>query len=187
VSERGPESKGEAESGPAGWSRRGVVAALAGGALAIPLGAWWLRQPPAEPPPVPDTRPPEQISLEAFLDTILPSGEFPGHRETGVAGVLWSVAERNQAMKSKLQEGAELLDLEAKGSFVALPAPERARVVRALAAAGREDPGHRYYALLRDQAMRLHYTHPLARARLGFDQAPQPRGYASYTEAPSGA
>ncbi|MBL4848447.1 MAG: hypothetical protein JKY65_23245 [Planctomycetes bacterium] len=180
----GEATSGGGEGSTAGWSRRGVVAALAGGALVVPLSAWWLTQgPPIEVAPG-AVGPPEQVSLEAFLDTILPSGEFPGHRETGVLGVLWSVAERNQALRAKFREGAQLLDLAAKGSFVASSPDARTRTLASLAAAVRSDPGRLYYVFLRDQAMRLHYTHPVARARLGFNQPPQPSGYPGYTEAP---
>lgn len=183
--------KREAEGEASDVSRRGVLLALGGCALTLPLGAWWIHQrsatPSLPPPETPESGPPEQATLFATLDTLLPSGEFPGHRETGVAAVLWSVAEGNGALRAKLQEGAELLDAATAGGSFRDASPEvRHQVLLGFRAAAKTSPQHRYYRLLRDQAMRLHYTHPASWKPLGFSEAPQPRGYPDYRQAPRG-
>ena len=186
-----------------GWSRRGVIGALIGG-LGLPLWWWSTRSAvspaspspaspsPASPSPVGarpvGARPPEWVALEATLETLLPGGEFPGHRETGVLTTLWSVAEGNGALRAKFQEGARLLDEAGGGSgrFAAAGPTERARILQAFAHAAPATPQHAYYRFLRDQAMRLHYTHPASWGPLGFSQAPQPQGYPDYRQAPRG-
>jgi Gluconate 2-dehydrogenase subunit 3 len=173
------------------WTRRGVLGALAGGALASLLGlvVWRGRGPAStEPGPTPAGEPPERLALEALLDTLLPDGGPPavGHHASGVLGALWGVAMTNQALRLELRRGAGLLDQAAESrdaaTFAELGPPARTEVVTDLARP--DHPGHSYYRLIRDQAMRLHYTHPAACRPLGLRHAPQPTGYMDYTQPP---
>jgi hypothetical protein len=129
-------------------------------------------------------------TLEALLDAILPDGERPGHRATGVLPRLVAELENERQTRRALVEGMRLLErrgrAEGASSFAAL-GPERR--VALFTACGEDEYGSLprfFYQNVRDAALRLHYSRRAAWRPLGLPHPPQPDGYEDFAEAPRG-
>lgn len=132
--------------------------------------------------------PSERERLAAVLDTLIPDGEFPGARQTGVLDALIAECEPVRQSRRAVVEGLALLDQQARrfgaDSFASLTTVQREAALLECAAA---EPGSLpwfFFRTVRDGAMRLHYSHPLAWRAVGLSHPPQPQGYADYTQAP---
>lgn len=167
-----------------GVTRRELIARLIGlGMLAA--GAFFLRR-------ILFPRRLEGESLrtfEAFLDTLLPETELPSWRATGVMPRLLEELSAERKTRRALAEGVEWLDAEArrrKGARFFL-AGEEARI--AVVAAAEASPAGSipafFYRVTRDQAVRLHYSHPAVWRKIGLPHAPQPDGYWDFEDAPA--
>jgi hypothetical protein len=130
----------------------------------------------------------ERATLAAVLDTLLPDGELPGARRTGVLEPLLAQCAAQRQTRRAIVEGTALVEAAAlrRGatSFAALGDEERAQILNECASAARESLPWFFFRTVRDGAMRLHYLHPLAWRAAGLPHAPQPRGYADYDQAP---
>ena len=175
-----PRSEPAASSG---WSRRDLLQGLLGTA-AFAVGAWILKR--VFLPGRLDAS--GQRTLEAFLDTLIPDGRFPGHRATGVLPKLLPELEERRQTRRALVEGVELLDRGAKRagspSFRELDPARRADLVREIARAGEGTLPRFFYESVRNRAMEIHYASPAAWKVVGFTHAPQPEGYPDFAEKP---
>ncbi|MBI3781847.1 MAG: gluconate 2-dehydrogenase subunit 3 family protein [Deltaproteobacteria bacterium] len=132
----------------------------------------------------------ERATLEVVLDTLIPDGYVPGARQTGVLDRLVDECEATRQTRRALVEGVALVERAARRraalSFEALPISEREAVLAECAAAENESLPWFFFRTVRDRAMRLHYTHPLAWKSVGMSHGPQPGGYPDYEQAPHG-
>lgn len=129
-----------------------------------------------------------RAAFAAFLDTLLPQGELPGWRTSGVMPRLVDDLARRRQSRRALVEGVAWLDAQARARFdtrfAALGVDQREVVV---AAAEHEPAGtipHYFYRIVRDRAMELHFAHPAVWRALGLPHPPQPDGYRDFAEAP---
>ena len=132
--------------------------------------------------------PRERATLAGVLDTLIPDGDFPGARRTGVLERLVTECEATRQTRRALVEGAALVEAAARRrgavSFAALGDAQRAAILADCAAAANESLPWFFFRTVRDRAMRLHYAHPLARKAAGLDHPPQPLGYVEYWQPP---
>lgn len=167
-----------------GATRREAIARLAGLGM-LGAGAFFLRR-----ILFPRRLEGESLrTLEAFLDTILPDGELPSWRATGVMPRLLRELSEERLTRRALAEGVEWLDAEAKrrvGTSFSLADPSsRGAVVAAAEASRAGSIPHFFYRVVRDRAFRLHYAHPAVWRLVGLPHAPQPEGYWDYEDAPA--
>jgi hypothetical protein len=132
--------------------------------------------------------PSERETLAVVLDTLIPDGDFPGARRTGVLERLVTECEATRQTRRALVEGAALVEAAARHrgatSFAALGDAEREAILAECAAAENGSLPWFFFRTIRDRAMRLHYAHALARKAVGLDHPPQPWGYVDYWQPP---
>jgi hypothetical protein len=132
--------------------------------------------------------PRERATLADVLDTLIPDGDFPGARRTGVLERLVAECEATRQTRRALVEGAALVEAAARRrgavSFAALDNAQREAILGECAAAENESLPWFFFRTVRDRAMRLHYAHPLARKAVGLGHPPQPLGYVEYWQPP---
>jgi hypothetical protein len=130
----------------------------------------------------------EVETVAALLDTLIPDGEFPGARQTGVLASLLPTCESQRQTRRALLEGVHLLDRKARAlgarNFVTLDARQRAAVVEECALVAEGTLPRFFYRTVRDRALQLHYSQKLAWKPLRFDHAPQPEGHLDYWQQP---
>lgn len=154
------------------------------GATALAAGAWILKRVflPGR------LSAPGHASLEAFLDTLIPDGRFPGHRTTGVLPKLLPELEESRQTRRALVEGVELLERGARRagspSFRELDPARRDALVREIAGFEEGTLPRFFYQSVRNRAMEIHYASPAAWKSLGLPHAPQPEGYPDFAERP---
>jgi len=128
-------------------------------------------------------------TFEAFLDTLLPEAELPSWRATGVMPRLLEELSAGRQTRRALAEGVEWLDAEArrrKGDRFSLAGEEtRIAVVAAAEASPAGSIPAFFYRVTRDRSVRLHFSHPAVRRRVGIPHAPQPDGYWDFEDAPA--
>jgi len=176
---------GGSAPGRSSVSRRDLLRYAVGGAL-LAGGGWTILR-VAFPPRLGDSR---LGALEALLDVVLPEGELPGHRTTGIMPALVTHLESKRSTRRALGEGLRHLDRRARSvgadGFTELDPAARARL---FAACGERPDGSLlrfFYRTVRDEAMQLHYAQPAVWRRVGLPNPPQPDGYPSYSEPPLG-
>lgn len=134
--------------------------------------------------------PRERDTLAVVLDTLIPDGDFPGARRTGVLDPLVRECDATRQTRRALVEGVDLVEAAARRrgavSFAALGDTEREAILAECAAAENASLPWFFFRTVRDRAMRLHYAHPLARKAVGLGQTPQPQGYVDYWQPPHG-
>ena len=127
-------------------------------------------------------------TLGAVLDTLIPDGDFPGARRTGVLERLLTECEATRQTRRALVEGTAFVEAAARrrgaSSFAALAEADRAAILTDCATAEIESLPWFFFRTVRDRAMRLHYAHPLAWKAVGLPHPPQPVGYIDYREPP---
>jgi hypothetical protein len=164
-------------------TRRSVLRTLIG-VMLIGAGGWILRVVlfPRR------LKPAEVETLSVFLDTLIPDGEFPGARRTGILEPLLRECASTRQTARALLRGVQWLEQQARAhggtEFRGLPLKDREQVVARCAAAAEGSLARVFFRTIRDRAMRLHYAHRLAWQRVGLPHPPQPYGYPTYWAAP---
>ena len=132
-----------------------------------------------------DRQHPLHKTLQDVLDVLIPNGEYPGHQTTGVLATL----ERELGVPDGKPERLllEFIDhLEAGAtrrgapSFSASSPIAREEVLREL-----DRVNDAQFRFVRARALILHYSHPASWPALRFSHAPQPQGYADFSEPPA--
>jgi len=127
-------------------------------------------------------------TLAAVLDTLIPDGDFPGARRTGVLERLVKECEATRQTRRALVEGTDLVEAAARRggatSFAAASDSQREAILAECAAAENVSLPWFFFRTVRDRAMKLHYAHPLAWEAVGPDHPPQPLGYVDYWQPP---
>jgi hypothetical protein len=166
-------------------TRRDLLRYAIGGAL-IAGGGWTIVR-VVFPPRLGGSR---LRTLEALLDVVLPEGDLPGHRTTGVMPSLVTHLEAKRSTRRALGDGLRHLERRARsagaGGFAELDPAAR---VRLFAACGDQPDGSLlrfFYRTVRDEAMRLHFAQPEVWRRVGLPNPPQPDGYPHYSDPPHG-
>jgi hypothetical protein len=169
-----------------GWiSRRDLLRYAIGGALLA--GGGWTIVRVVFPPRLSESR---LRTFEALLDVVIPEGDLPGHRTTGIMSALVTQLEANRNSRRALGDGLRHLERRARSvgadGFAELDPVARMRL---FAACGDQPDGSLlrfFYRTVRDGAMRLHFSQPVVWRRVGLPNPPQPDGYPLYSEAPNG-
>jgi hypothetical protein len=130
----------------------------------------------------------EMETMSVLLDTLIPDGEFPGARRTGILEPLLRECASTRQSARALLRGVQWLEHEARAhgaaEFRGLALRDREQISEKCAAAAEGTLPRAFYRTVRDRAMRLHYAHPLAWKRVGLPHPPQPYGYPNYWAAP---
>lgn len=165
------------------WTRR-VFLRRATGLLLLGSGAWIFARLllPRRLQPV------EVESFTAFVDTLVPDGEIPSGRRTGIVEPLLRYCESTRQRRRALVEGVAMLDAAARrsgaASFATLDLATRTAIVEGFEAAAEGSVPHFLYRTARDRALQLHYATPLTWGPLKFSGAPQPNGHYDYEDPP---
>ena len=157
------------------WSRRvllqrglALVSVLIGGRI-----VWRVLFPP-------HVGPRERDTLATVLDTLIPDGDFPGARRTGVLERLVAECETTPQTRRALVEGTAFVEAAARQrgarSFAALTDAARGAILAECAVAENASLPWFFFRTVRDRAMRLHYAHPLARRAVDWIGRPSPWG-----------
>jgi hypothetical protein len=166
-------------------SRRDLLRYAIGGALLA--GGGWTIVRVVFPPRLAESR---FRALEALLDVMLPEGDLPGHRTTGVMPALVTHLEAKRSTRRALGDGLRHLERRARsGGADEFAELDPAARIRLFAACGDRPDGSLlrfFYRTVRDEAVRLHYAQPAVWRRVGLPNPPQPDGYPLYFEPPHG-
>ena len=130
----------------------------------------------------------EVKTLEAFLDTLIPSDETPGALELGVAERIRLLADKDYRYRRLLKSGCGWLDNKASertaDTFSSLNPDKREEVVREAAGSGRESLPRIFFERVRFDAFTHYYARPETWKSLGYKGPPQPEGFPDYAYAP---
>ncbi len=131
---------------------------------------------------------PEQATLAAFLDVLIPADESPSATELNTHLKIFQRAENEVSYWLILRQGGRWLDKRAqeagKPAFPALTPQQRGSIV-AQATNPLSDPSIRLFVqTVRDDAFRIYYADPRSWASLAYFGPPQPLGFLDYQEPP---
>jgi Gluconate 2-dehydrogenase subunit 3 len=126
----------------------------------------------------------ERETLEAFLDTLIPSDETPGALQLGVARKVLAKASEDNQYRRLIRKGCAWLDRKAKerGGTGYAKLGERAReeVAAESAVAPAGSVARIFFERVRSDAFFHYYACPASWAGLGYKGPPQPHGYPDY-------
>ena len=164
-------------------TRRSVLRTLSG-VMLIGAGGWILRI-----VLIPRRLKPAEVeTVSVLLDTLIPDGEFPGAKRTGILEPLLRECASTWHTARALLRGVQWLEQQARAhgaaEFRGLPLQDREQIVAQCAAAAEGTLPRVFYRTVRDRAIRLHYAHPFAWQRVGLPHAPQPYGYPDHWAPP---
>lgn len=136
------------------------------------------------------SKPVEDKTLAAWLDTLIPADETPSATQLGVDRMMLDVARNDPDYQVVLGFGRKWLDAQARArgaaDFAALDPAAREVVVAQAAAAGKEAPEYYFFQATQHEALGFYYTQPGSWPGLGYRGPPQPLGYMDYTRKPGG-
>jgi hypothetical protein len=130
----------------------------------------------------------ENKTLEALLDTLIPSDETPGAIELGTLGKIRLLADRDYQYRRLLKSGCAWLNDKAAeqntDTFSSLSAAKREEVVRQAAGSRPESMPRLFFERIRSDAFDHYYAQPESWRALGYKGPPQPEGFPDYADAP---
>jgi len=130
----------------------------------------------------------EVKTLEAFLDTLIPSDETPGAIELGVAERIRLLADQDYRYKRLLKSGCVWLDNKASeraaDTFSSLDPAKREDIVREASGSGRESLPRTFFERVRSDSFTHYYAQPETWKSLGYKGPPQPDGFPDYADFP---
>lgn len=122
--------------------------------------------------------PAERATFAAFLDVLLPRDAYSGSAtDLLVDQKLWSFAQSDLQFRHLLGLGCQWLNLTGGAGFPDLSGTQKIAVVQWMSAADWNQVPRRFYALVRQAAVEVYYSEPLAWAGLAIQRPPQPMGY----------
>jgi hypothetical protein len=130
----------------------------------------------------------ELKTLEAFLDTLIPSDETPGAIEMGVAEGIRLLADKDYQYKRLLKSGCGWLDNKASeraaDTFSSLSPAKQEDIVKEAAGSRHESLPRTFFERVRSDAFTHYYAHPETWKSLGYKGPPQPEGFPDYADIP---
>jgi hypothetical protein len=131
----------------------------------------------------------ENKTLEAFLDTLIPSDETPGAIELGVAEKIRLLADQDYRYKRLLKSGCGWLDNKASehaaDTFSSLSPAKREDIVTEAAGSRHESMPRNFFERVRSDAFNHYYAHLETWKSLGYKGPPQPEGFPDYADVPT--
>lgn len=136
------------------------------------------------------SKPVEDKTLAAWLDTLIPADETPSATQLGVDRMMLDAARNDPDYQVVLRFGRKWLDAQARArgaaDFAALDPVAREAVAAQAAAAGKEAAEYYFFQATQHEAFGFYYTQPGSWPGLGYRGPPQPLGYMDYTRKPGG-
>lgn len=128
----------------------------------------------------------ERLTLEAFLETLIPSDLTAGALELGVARKILARASGDAQYRRLVKRGCGWLDGMAKrrgrAGYASLGEGQRDEVTGEAAAAPAGSVPRIFFEVMRSDAFFHYYANPASWEGLGYKGPPQPDGYRDYTE-----
>ena len=130
----------------------------------------------------------DRLTLDAFIDRLIPADETPGAVELGVTKQLLDKAKMNRRYSNLLIKGCDWLDQQARSqgytSFSLLPLNHQEAIIQQAADSPRRTlPGVFFKRLWKDTCF-YYYSHPEVLKRLTYAGPPQPAGFLDYSSPP---
>ena len=130
----------------------------------------------------------EQLTLKAFLDTLIPADDTPGAIDLDVHSRILAQAARNAHYRRLVHAGCRTLDNLALSSksrpFHKLGLTPRDAVVHALVRS-EGDKRHRFFDSTQRRAFHFYYSDPRSWPGVCYAGPPQPRGFTDYKQPPA--
>ena len=128
----------------------------------------------------------ERRTLEAVLDTLIPSDETPGALKLGVSSKILDKASQDAQYRRLIRKGCSWLDRKASGrgasGYSSLDEGNREAVMGELAGVPDGSVAAIFFEQLRSDAFFHYYAHAASWRGMGYKGPPQPEGYPDYTE-----
>lgn len=128
----------------------------------------------------------ERQTLEAFLDTLIPSDETPGALQLGVAEKILAKASGDSQYRRLIRKGCAWLDRRAGSKpgagYSSLNEKRQEEIVGESAGSPAGSVPRIFFDIVRSDAFYYYYAHPASWTGLGYQGPPQPYGYPGYTE-----
>lgn len=133
-------------------------------------------------------RPLDRLTLDAFVDRLIPKDEYPGAVELGISGQLLDKAQSSRRYYNLVSDGCLWLNRQAgqRGfkTFAVMPeAIQEAVIQQAADSPQRTLPGF-FFARLWKDACFFYYSHPAVLKALPYAGPPQPFGFPDHTSPP---
>lgn len=130
----------------------------------------------------------EQLTLKAFLDTLIPADDTPGAIDLDVHSRILAQAASNKNYRRLVHAGCRTLDNLALSSesrpFRELGLVQRDAVVHALVQS-EDDKRHGFFKSTQRRAFHFYYSDPRSWPGVCYAGPPQPRGFMDYKQAPA--
>ncbi len=127
----------------------------------------------------------EAATLEAFLDTLIPSDETPGASQLGIAGRLLTGIGKDRNYRRTIKEGCAWLNEKAKRygapDFAGLGEQQKEDIIAEAEAGPAGSLQRLFFEKLRSEAFSFYYACPETWKALAYQGPPQPDGYPAYT------
>ncbi|MGE5300269.1 MAG: gluconate 2-dehydrogenase subunit 3 family protein [Acidobacteriota bacterium] len=132
--------------------------------------------------------PAKRRTLEALLDTLIPSDTTPGAVQLGVSRKILGKAFEDSEYRRLVRKGCDWLDRMAGdhkvNSFSSLGGREREELVGQAEEAPAGSLPRIFFERMRAEAFFHYYAHPASWKKIGYTGPPQPDGYPDYAAAP---
>lgn len=120
----------------------------------------------------------ERRSFAAFLNVLLPRDVLSGSAtDVQVDKKLWAFAQRDSNFKRLVVLGSQWLNMTGQGNFADLSVDDQIAVVHWMSTSDWNQIPRRFYELVRQAAIEIYYSDPLALGGLAIQAPPQPLGY----------
>ena len=130
----------------------------------------------------------EQLTLKAFLDTLIPADDTPGAIDLDVHSRILAQAVRDTHYRRLVHAGCRTLDKLALSSknrpFRELGMAPRDSVVHALVQS-EDDKRHGFFKSTQRRAFNFYYSDPRSWPGMCYAGPPQPRGFMDYKQPPA--
>ncbi|NOX08910.1 MAG: gluconate 2-dehydrogenase subunit 3 family protein [Gammaproteobacteria bacterium] len=132
---------------------------------------------------------PQQNTLRAFIDVLLPEDETPSASQLGIDEEILTRVANHPNYTRLLHGGLAWLDKMAyaqynRRGFTLLTQAQREAIVRMAEATKMPSAQRLFFEQIRKDSFLFYYSHPQSWSNLGFNGPPQPAGFIDYTQAP---
>jgi hypothetical protein len=130
----------------------------------------------------------ETRTLEAYLDTLIPSDKTPGALQLGIPNRIIAKTETDRKYRRLIKKGCHWLDGKAKEyqteNFASLRYPDREKVIATASGKKWSSPPKIFFEQTRSDAFFFYYAEPESWVILGYKGPPQPYGFPDYISPP---